>query len=145
MKCNRVRFLGLMSLVAMGALTLVSDDVYAQSMRFSIKIPFDFYVGNQNMPAGWYEVRPLSAGSVLQFFERDGKHVSSVMTMGTSTRNNPVKNTIVFNRYGDQFFLSEVHWRGSLSGRTLTKASREIEMARNSTFKRVTATGDEKP
>ena len=145
MKCNRVRFLGLTSLVAIGALTLVSNNVYAQSMRFSIKIPFEFCVGNQNMPAGWYEVRPQAAGSVLQFFERDGKHASSVMTMGTSTRNNPVKNTIVFNRYGDQFFLSEVRWRGSLSGRTLTKSSREIELARNSVLKRVTATGDEKP
>jgi len=145
MKYNRVRLFGLMSLIAIGALTLVSDEVYAQSMRFSIKIPFDFCVGSQNLPAGWYEVRPLSAGSVLQFVERDGKHVSSVMTMGTSTRNNPVKNTVVFNRYGDQFFLSEVHWRGSFSGRTLTKSSREIEMARNSILKRVTTTDDEKP
>ena len=145
MKYNRVRLFGLMSLIAIGALTLVSENVHAQSVRFSIKIPFDFYVGNQNMPAGWYEVRPLAAGSVLQFFERDGKHVSSVMTTGTSVQNNPVKDTVVFNRYGDQFFLSEVHWRGSLSGRTLTKSSREIEMARNSILKHVTTTGDEKP
>lgn len=76
-------------------------------------IPFRFVIGEQTLPAGEYSVRYINQDSgktALLFKSTDGK-VSRIVNMNTTQRG-AMKASLVFNQYGDTYFLSEV-WTGA--------------------------------
>ena len=78
----------------------------AQGRAVRATVPFDFSVGDKLLPAGNYEISEPSYG-VIEVRNRD-EHV----TMLTSTRHDSHQsrngNKLVFHKYGDQYFLSEI-------------------------------------
>jgi hypothetical protein len=98
--------------------------VSAQS-RQQATIPFDFTVGQRLLPAGTYVIRPLGRG-VIAVRGWKGNELISATTLITST-NEVSKNpdTLVFHRYGDQYFLSEI--RGDLGENVGTIAISKLE------------------
>ena len=44
---------------------------------------------------------------------------------------------LVFQRYGDQYFLSEIWMEGNKVGHQLAKSRREVKMAENETVQQV--------
>lgn len=104
-------FTMLMITVALAALT-----VQAQSAnQMKATIPFSFHIGNQALPAGEYTVRYVNQDSgktALLFKSVDGK-TSRIVNMNTAQKNErEVKASLVFNQYGNSYFLSEV-WTGA--------------------------------
>src|SRR6266404_3151675 len=91
------------------------------------KIPFDFTVGTKSFTAGEYIVRSESARPVLALESADHKSAIMALTQDVHTRTPLSKGKLVFNRYGDQYFLSQV-WRPGATGRQLPKSSAEKEM-----------------
>jgi hypothetical protein len=95
-----------------------------------VNVPFDFVAGNQNLPAGEYSVKVSQTDARIVLIER--KDATAAMFIGT---NAVVANTIqsesklVFNRYGDRYFLSQVWNEGNSRGRQLMKTAREKEIA----------------
>ena len=84
----------------------------AQSVRILLRgnIPFAFEVGGKLLPAGNYEV--LQVGADL-FTIRNLRGDAAVQLMASSypqARKMPQSATLVFHRYGDRSFLTEV-WR----------------------------------
>ena len=110
---------------------MASIGVSAQS-RQQATIPFDFTVGQRLLPAGTYVIRPLGRG-VIAVRGWKGNELVSATTLITSA-NEVSKNpdTLVFHRYGDQYFLSEI--RGDLGenvGRVATsKLEQRIQLQR---------------
>ena len=102
-------------------------------------IPFDFIVNGKTLPAGNYEVKRLNdepEGLIIRSV--DNKHDHAVFeTESTQQNRMPRHDQIVFDRYGDTYFLSEVLTGGMETGRRLapTRAERELkretEMASN--------------
>jgi hypothetical protein len=90
-------------------------------------IPFPFTVGKSAAPAGQYTFDIVSPG-VLRI--RSADHTANVMvlTFGVASKKNQEQATIVFNRYGDAYFLSQFHYPGR-DGRALPKSTREVELA----------------
>jgi len=75
-------------------------------------IPFDFTVGQRLLPAGTYVIDHVGPG-VIAVRGWKGKELVSALTLIKSTsevRNNSDK--LIFHKYGDQYFLSEI--RGGL-------------------------------
>jgi hypothetical protein len=105
--------------------------VPAQS-RQQATIPFDFTVGQRLLPAGTYVIRPLGPG-VIAVRGWKGNELVSATTLITSA-NEVSKNpdTLVFHRYGDQYFLSEI--RGDLGenvGRVaISKLEQRVQLQR---------------
>jgi hypothetical protein len=77
--------------------------------RVQATIPFDFTVADRLMPAGNYVITHVSSSVVLVRAWK-GKDLVSAATL-TSPANNERKNAnrLIFNKYGDQYFLSEIH------------------------------------
>ena len=72
-------------------------------------IPFAFNVGNKTMPAGEYTVRctnPSSDLKVLQILSSGGHQSALVLTSSVSGKIQ-VNAKLMFNRYGDQYFLAQ--------------------------------------
>lgn len=88
-------------------------------------IPFDFHVGNRLFPAGTYTLTSVTAdGSGLQIRRDDGSRSIVVLTNAAESHRRTDKAAqVVFNKYGDQYFLSSA-WNAK-HGRTLPASGRE--------------------
>lgn len=131
----------LFSVVAAGCLLslLLVGSAGAQEPGTSIRasIPFDFIVKGRTLPAGEYEIRRLMDEPVgLLIRNLRDKHDNVVFeTEPVLGRSMPKRDELIFNRYGDTYFLSEVFTSGEQTGEELypTHKERELrsEMARN--------------
>jgi len=100
-----------------------------------INIPFDFTVGESNLPAGVYEVqRIFGDGVALRIRCEDCKSEASFMTIGVYAKKE-VAPRMVFHRYGSRYFLNQLWMGGSSSGRQLLKVRLETELALRETSK----------
>ncbi len=124
----RNRILILASLVALAVMS--SARVAQAQQRITVNIPFDFVAGNTALPAGEYSVNVL--GQQKSFLRVENKQAAAALLISTNAiiSNVPQSATkLVFNRYGDRYFLAQVWTEGAQSGRQLSKSSREKELA----------------
>jgi hypothetical protein len=114
-----------------GAALLAVASVYAQgSQTLNVRVPFGFHVGNSMLPPGEYMVDNAAPG-VLRLRSADSKSSAMIITMAIQTFDPPSQGKLVFNKYGDAYFLSQVWKAGSNSGSELRKTRRETEVAAN--------------
>jgi hypothetical protein len=110
----------------MVAASLVIVPAFAQDVqRFSV--PFDFVAGAHHWTAGEYTVSPMPNGYV-QIRSLDDKRSAFVGTIATGSDRESGNPRLVFHRYGDQYFLSEI-WPSTLMGRALPTSNTERELA----------------
>jgi|SRR5215469_14592950 len=116
---------GVLSVLAT-AMFVALPTVQAQS-RLMANVPFDFQVGNKAMAAGSYEVLSISEqvdlvnnmGTGASAFVVEAIHIKAMHDEGAK---------LVFNKYGNQYFLSQI-WDGrSNVGIQLPKSKREKEL-----------------
>lgn len=104
--------------------------VNAQTMSLTADVPFGFYMGSAAMPQGAYRVDRLNvAGEVITLRSAHAsKAVTAIDIFGKSKEEQP---RLVFHRYGDAYFLSEI-WNGNGNmGRAIPRSQREKEFASN--------------
>ena len=96
-------------LTTLAVLLLISvPSTYAQ-IRVRVTVPFNFTVGKAEMPAGTYTISRAGAfSSVIEIKGSTTKKsvVSMVRSGGTSSSDSTAK--LVFNQYGERYFLSQV-------------------------------------
>jgi hypothetical protein len=130
------KIFGLLALAALAG--AVSVPLSAQSLNLTATVPFEFTVGDSPMPAGDY--RLLSSGTPRLVQVRNEDTNSSVLTVTGSAysgeRSAAGSPRLVFNRYGDQYVLSQI-WDGTSAGRQLTKGRSERELARTASVERI--------
>ena len=132
-----------LSLISLLSLLLVAGSAVAQTIHVRADIPFNFAVGSKTYPAGTYEIGSVDSANnkTLLLKARDGS-ASAMINSNTAESLKPANKTkLVFNRYGDRYFLSQIWMNGATLGHQLPKNSREKEiakdMARNLTQERV--------
>ena len=119
-------------------LTLIAMFVTTASavpFRLIMQIPFAFHVGNDVLDGGKYSFSVVN-GNVLQIVSADRHKSIYNMTMPSAV-SNPRASTLVFNRYGDDYFLSQVIWAGDEITRLLPPAGAELEIAKGSPAVRI--------
>jgi hypothetical protein len=98
-----------------------------------VKIPFDFIVGDKELPAGDYSiarVRPSFDNRVL-VIESVDNHLTVVrLTSPVESLAPKVEGSLVFRRYGDQYFLSQIWTAGATTGSAFFKSREERELER---------------
>ena len=102
-----------------------------------VAIPFDFIVKGKTLPAGNYEIKRISdspEGLIIRNANEKRDHVI-FETEPVETREIPNTSEIVFHRYGDSYFLSEVLTAGEETGQEVlpSRAERQLrsQMASN--------------
>lgn len=113
--------------------TMVYQPAKAQTLVYGLRvnIPFAFTVGNKTMPAGRYSVSRVSAdseGQLIQISSLDGKANTFRTTTPVTTTKPKAKGTLVFHRYGDQYFLFQVWSPGGSIGRSLPRSRSERDL-----------------
>lgn len=116
--------------VALLAALMASQTMVGQAKQGDViaNIPFSFMVANQTLPAGHYTIRPFGEITL---------RISNFQHQGVMVQTNSVKSKasdsgakIVFHRYGDVYFLSEVWAAANSTGRQLSKSRNEEELTR---------------
>ena len=136
---NTRTWIGVMAAMGALALTCLSPAQLRAQSPMSVNVPFDFYVGSQKLPSGTYAVKQFGDPGVLQVTDGNG-HASVALSNGLYNRSVPNKPRLTFTRYGNQYFLSEVHWADSTVSRQLMRSPQEIQIARSSKAEQITAT-----
>jgi len=93
-----------------------------------VDVPFAFSVNNQVLPAGSYEIVQNDNTSMLTIRNQSDRKSTIFGVSTTEERRVPAEAKLVFKRYGDQYFLSQV-WTLD-SGRDVRKSRSEREAAR---------------
>ena len=104
--------------------------IYAQSgMYLKVNIPFQFSVREKVLPAGEYIVRSGAYGVLL--IQSADRHESQFFhTLSTKAGTKRDESSLVFNRYGDQYFLSTIWTAGDDKGYQLRKPKAEKKLIR---------------
>ena len=110
------------------ASTFVSVQAQSLQYRIRVNIPFDFSIADKKLPAGSYSVgRAIqnSDNTVLSIL--DGRGHTKEMHMSIPVLSADTKNqaTLVFHRYGDEYFLYQVWTAGETTGRQFPRSSAE--------------------
>jgi len=113
---------------ALSACALLVASCWAASPDMRVTIPFDFNVRSQHMAAGEYTVKANSSGTLLIQSE-DGGSATFALTIATMSRGPQSQPTLVFNRYGNRYFLHQFWKAGSDQGQELTPTQQEREYA----------------
>jgi hypothetical protein len=90
-------------------------------------VPFQFHVGNTTLPAGRYMVHELEGSdlTVMQISSVDGKLSALFDVESAQARTAPEKSELIFNKYGDSYFLSEMYDEGNVDGSRLSPSRDE--------------------
>lgn len=102
--------------------------VHAQSAgEIRVNIPFEFTAGDKALPAGQYSVRRVfeRSDSPLYVQNRKSSETATIMTQVGPTSSSPAGVRLVFNRYGEEYFLSQVWTDEGRIGREVSKSKRE--------------------
>ncbi len=118
-------------LIPMVAL-LAAAPVFGQVAKFRANIPFEFRIGNEVLPAGQYDLRIDPADHRLMVSQIGGETVVVTWALNTQRPSTPAYSSVVFDKYGDTYFLRQV-WDGSAAhGHQLTQSKAERQMAKAS-------------
>ena len=99
----------------------------AQSPRplADVNIPFAFQTPTQTLPAGKYRVILESNHMVL--LRGSGSSAGFVLTHGAIRSHAAAHGTMVFNRYGDKYYLRQIWNAGDPAGLECSKSRAEKE------------------
>ena len=129
----RLTMLGLMAMVVM------VGSAQAQSLgnKIRITIPFDFNVGDSKLPAGEYSIgraQPSSGDTVLLISSVNDNESVFPLTNSAQSLDPKDADTLVFHRYGEQYFLFQVWPAGGTYGRVMVKSRSEREAQRKTSY-----------
>ncbi len=129
-----VKRLAMLSLISIFTLCAAVASANAQlSIPVRAKIPFDFSVGDNKLPAGEYTFSRLSGFSDSKTISVASLDASTHLFQSTFealvlTPKN--ESTLVFHKYGDQYFLEQIWAGGEQEGAQLRESRGERTVRR---------------
>lgn len=95
---------------------LVTTAASAQTIKVKATVPFNFIVNRATMPAGEYMVESVDdQGKVLLIGDLNSKAKRLVVANSCDNVASATDTKLIFHRYGNRYFLSQVWVRETIS------------------------------
>lgn len=109
---------------------LAASSAQAQTLarEQTANIPFSFTVGDKTFAAGSYivaRINPRTDPSALVIKSEDGRSKKIVLTTSVRAAKAQGSAKLVFNRYGDQYFLAQIWTQADIAGLELPRSRSE--------------------
>ena len=117
------------------ALALYPSKAQAQIVgEIEANIPFQFHAGNVKLPAGRYFIHVLDNTdlTVMEITSADGSTSALFDVQGTQATSSPAKSELIFDKYGNRYFLAKLFDEGNLSGSQVLKSRYEKRISQAS-------------
>lgn len=120
-------FLSLCLVAGLGGAVTASAQVESDT-TIEANIPFAFVVEQTTLPAGKYVIRVAETDNLKVMEIRSaGRRGAAVLfeTQGVQPERAPSRSELVFDKLGDQYFLSQIFVEGEPTGAQLLKSKME--------------------
>ena len=126
-KGTRGRYLLSLFIALVFAITIYPTKAHAQiTGDLEVNIPFQFHAGNAKLPPGKYVIHMLDNDfTVMEISSADGSTSALFQVKDAETNSEPAKSELIFNKYGDRYFLSKLFDEGNPSGSEVPKSPYE--------------------
>ena len=117
-------------------LTFSPSKAHAQIIgELEANIPFQFHAGNAKFPAGKYLIHVLDNTDlkVMEIRSADGSTSALFEVHDAEANSAPAKSELIFNKYGNRYFLAKVFDEGNPSGSEVPKSTYEKKIGQAST------------
>jgi len=88
------------------AALVTSGSAMAQDHAVKANVPFDFTVGNAHVSAGTYIIMSTGSSNMIELRSDSGK--VHIFGSAFSSGKQPATSSLVFDKYGDRYFLHEI-------------------------------------
>jgi hypothetical protein len=110
------------------ALTIYPSKAQAQIVGdLEVNIPFQFCAGNAKLPAGEYRIHMLDDSdlTVMEISSADGSTSAFFQVDSAEAKSTPNKSELIFNQYGNRYFLANLFEEGNPNGSQLVESRYE--------------------
>jgi len=110
------------------ALALYPDQAHAQIIgNLEVNIPFQFHAGNVKLPPGKYSIHMLDNTDlgVMEITSADGSTSALFDVQSAQANTSPAKTELIFDKYGNHYFLARLFDEGNPSGSQLLESRYE--------------------
>lgn len=116
--------------IVLGTAVLFGSTVRTSAQsKMTFSAPFEFQVGGETFSAGSYELVASARGRfVLRAIGKSGGQI--LVGIGQTGNTTATVEKVVFNRYGNRYFLREIFSARGASGVDLGESSAEREVRR---------------
>jgi hypothetical protein len=87
---------------------VTAGSAVAQGRTVKATVPFDFAVGNSHLPAGTYTISSADSRSLTGLAIRSDSGKITVLTTAFADGKQSKTGKLVFDKYGDQYFMREI-------------------------------------
>jgi hypothetical protein len=125
---RKVQYLLTLFIAFVFALTIYASRAQAQIVGdLEVNIPFQFHAGNAKLPAGKYRVHVLddSGLTVMEISSVDGSTAALFQVDSAEANSTPAKSELIFNKYGDRYFLAKLFDEGDPNGSRVVESQYE--------------------
>jgi hypothetical protein len=131
-RTRRFQFLPLFA-ACVFALTMYATKADAQIVGdMEANIPFQFHAGNTKLPPGKYVVHALEDSdlTMMEISSADGSTSALFQVRPAEAGSAPAKIELIFNKYGNRYFLAQLFDEGNPSGSTVIESRYEKGLSR---------------
>jgi hypothetical protein len=124
------QFLSVLTMLSLAVALIVAATAAPAAARgfetITVDVPFDFTSGSTVFPAGKYTIKPITeSGTVVWIRSENGKAFGMLMCSSAHVLSPKDETSLVFKRYADHYFLSQIWTVGETTGIELPKSSME--------------------
>src|SRR3989442_12352731 len=101
------------------ALTMYPTKAKAQiTGDLEVDVPFQFHAGNSKLPPGKYFIHVLATSdlNIMKITTADGATSALFEVQGTQATSSPAKSELIFESYGNRYFLLNLIDKSNHSG-----------------------------
>jgi hypothetical protein len=129
---KRLRQLLLSFVALIFAVTIHPSKAHAQIVGYlEVTIPFQFHAGDAKLPPGKYTIRPLDNTDLklMEISSADGSTSALFEVRDAEANSTPPKSELIFNKYGNRYFLAKLFDEGNPNGSTVEESRYEKKVS----------------
>jgi hypothetical protein len=131
-KGTRLRYLLSLLVAMVFVLTIYPSKAHAQIIGdLEVNIPFAFHAGNAKLPAGKYRIHVLDNTdlNIMEITSADGSTSALFEVQDAEANTTPAKSELIFNKYGNRYFLAKLFDEANPSGSQVVESRYEKKIS----------------